>query len=600
MPRKILILGAGVYQVPLIKAARSLQLESHVVSIPGNYPGFDLADFSHEIDTRDQERILALASKLEIDAVCTCGTDVAMTSLGRLVDELGLSGPGFDSCQAATNKMLMKQAFVAGSVRSAAHRKIFRDSPEYPVEGLSWPLICKAVDLSGSRGIVKVESAGQLPSAVTEVFNETRLDYCIIEEFISGEEFGAQAFVQDGQLEMFMPHGDTVFVGKAGVPIGHHVPLESGIFDLADAKEQLSRAIRSLGIRNAPVNADFIFTRGKTFVLEIGARAGATGLAELVSSHYDINYHEWIVRAALGEKLTFPPANSRACVAELLTSDDSGELIELSTCGNPPDHVDIEFDYKVGDSVRKFEVGNDRIGQIVASGSTLDSARARLAEMRRKLVIRVNPGQAKESSPEGYLLCDLDGTLIRENIEMMMLHWLRVNGRLRLRDYILGAVFTPLNLLLAWLERPTLVKVWTAGRSRQELQGLLDGFFDEHFENIHVRESVVELLESFTGQRILLTACLEPLAQEWLKTSRMAKHIDRLVGARTGRRGFLLERHPYGKGKSTIARKLAKPLTGIGNDFADRHFLKNCRNGMIVAGDSRLEKAALKYNWTII
>lgn len=42
--KKILILGAGIYQVPLIKAAKRLGIYSIVVSIPGNYPGFALAD----------------------------------------------------------------------------------------------------------------------------------------------------------------------------------------------------------------------------------------------------------------------------------------------------------------------------------------------------------------------------------------------------------------------------------------------------------------------------------------------------------------------------------------------------------------------------
>ena len=38
--KKIMILGAGIYQVPLIKTAKRLGICSIVVSIPGNYPGF--------------------------------------------------------------------------------------------------------------------------------------------------------------------------------------------------------------------------------------------------------------------------------------------------------------------------------------------------------------------------------------------------------------------------------------------------------------------------------------------------------------------------------------------------------------------------------
>ena len=44
----ILILGAGIYQVPLIKKAQELGLRAVITSIPGNYPGFAAADTDYE------------------------------------------------------------------------------------------------------------------------------------------------------------------------------------------------------------------------------------------------------------------------------------------------------------------------------------------------------------------------------------------------------------------------------------------------------------------------------------------------------------------------------------------------------------------------
>ena len=41
--KKLMILGAGIYQVPLIKKAKEMGLETLVVSIKGNYPGIALA-----------------------------------------------------------------------------------------------------------------------------------------------------------------------------------------------------------------------------------------------------------------------------------------------------------------------------------------------------------------------------------------------------------------------------------------------------------------------------------------------------------------------------------------------------------------------------
>ena len=59
--KKVIILGAGIYQVPLIRKAREKDLYVIVISIPGNYPGFELADQIYYENTTDYKRILEIA-----------------------------------------------------------------------------------------------------------------------------------------------------------------------------------------------------------------------------------------------------------------------------------------------------------------------------------------------------------------------------------------------------------------------------------------------------------------------------------------------------------------------------------------------------------
>ena len=80
--KKLMILGAGIYQVPLIRKAREMGLCTIVVSIPGNYPGFALADQVCHLDTRDREGILKAAREAGISGICTAGTDVAVAAVG--------------------------------------------------------------------------------------------------------------------------------------------------------------------------------------------------------------------------------------------------------------------------------------------------------------------------------------------------------------------------------------------------------------------------------------------------------------------------------------------------------------------------------------
>lgn len=390
--KKIMILGAGIYQVPLIKTAKQLGIYTIVVSIPGKYPGFEFADKVYYENTTDYEKILEIAKDEQIDGIVTAGTDVAVITIGKVCDELGLSGLSFDAAQIAANKLLMKTKYEEHGVRTAKFREIPLNAADVSerVSELSFPLIFKSVDSSGSRGIVRVDSEAEFDDAIKNVKENTRSDYYIVEEFIEGEEFGAQAFVYRGEVAFILPHGDYVFHGDTGVPIGHFAPYDLDASVIADAREQLTAAIHAMGLDNCAINADFILKDNKTYVLEIGGRSGATCLAELVSIYYGFDYYEKILRCALGEDITFECTCAVPNASMLLMSDKDG-VIESQTNSNPenPDIFDIQFDYVPGDSVHKFHVGPHRIGHVITKGNTLDAAVETLHKALENIEIKV-------------------------------------------------------------------------------------------------------------------------------------------------------------------------------------------------------------------
>ena len=111
-----MILGAGVYQLPLISAAQSRGFCAIVVSRKGDYPGIQIADKFLEIDTTDSKSILDSAREYSICGIATSGSDVCIPSVGLVVDSLGLSGSGFESSLKSMNKKAMKQAFLSFDV----------------------------------------------------------------------------------------------------------------------------------------------------------------------------------------------------------------------------------------------------------------------------------------------------------------------------------------------------------------------------------------------------------------------------------------------------------------------------------------------------
>ena len=121
---KILILGSGVYQVPLIRTVQKSEHKALVVGMPGNYPGIGLADEFPPICTTDIRGVRDLAARERIDAVLTCGSDVGVPTAGAVVDILNLPATGHDASLKSMNKVLMKEELQKAGVATAEFKVV--------------------------------------------------------------------------------------------------------------------------------------------------------------------------------------------------------------------------------------------------------------------------------------------------------------------------------------------------------------------------------------------------------------------------------------------------------------------------------------------
>lgn len=395
--KKLLILGAGVYQVPLIITAKKMGIYTIVVSYRGDYPGFSIADKVYYTDTTDTDEVLTIAQKEKIDGITTAGSDVAMLSVGKVVSSMNLFGPSWESVQLVTNKQKMKEAFMKHGVRTAKWqictnikeaRLIYEQLSSLDQESR---VVFKAVDSSGSRGIVIVSKTDEIESAYQQVMEITKESYFIIEQFLFGIEFGAQALIHNNEIIYFIPHGDILYkTDSATVPIGHYLPCDISEEVTQDAKNQLLNTIRATGINNCAVNVDYILCNNKVYMLEIGARAGATCLPELIECYSGISYYKAIIKLAFGTKPHIVESAKQPCAAKLLYSNQTGTVksIELNLIESE-ELYELKLDIESNDKVRKFSVGPDRIGHIVVKGQTADDAKSTMEKLINKIEIKI-------------------------------------------------------------------------------------------------------------------------------------------------------------------------------------------------------------------
>lgn len=369
--KTLMILGASVYQVPLIKTAKRMGLRVIVSSIPGNYPGFAYADKVYYTNTVDKESILEIAREENIDGICTTGTDVAVITIGYVNEHMGLHGISEAAAARATDKALMKDAFAKGSVCASQFVKV--SSYEEAVSAaneIGFPVIVKCVDSSGNRGITKVNVISELRGAYEDARRYSRKDYVLVEEMLKGIEIGIDGMVIDGKMAFLAPHHKFVHRnGNVVITAGHAFPYRCEVKVWNEIRRQMELAVSALGLNNCAFNADAFVDGDKVSLIEVGGRCGATCIPELISICYGIDYYEMIIKCALGETIELPETDKcgegTPCMAKLLMSPIDGKIERIDRM-DVDGIAEVKMDYGEGDEIEAMINGTTRIGQVIA------------------------------------------------------------------------------------------------------------------------------------------------------------------------------------------------------------------------------------------
>lgn len=392
----VMILGAGVYQIPAIKKAKSLGYKTIVLSYNiDQYPGSKIADIALEVDTTDIKHVVYVAKKYNVNGILTTGTDVALPALGKVNDEMHLIGPTYESCILSTNKILMKQAFKKCNVPTSKYFTVnsFKEA-EKSADVIGYPLMVKAIKSSGSRGISKVESKERLKEAweYAHQYSETG-DPILIEEYLHGIEFGAQAFIFNNQVRLICPHNDTLTPPPHCTPIGHSYPLlNSSSKENKIINSICVQGMKALKMDNCAANIDLIKTKDGIKILEIGARMGATCCPELTEVFTGIDVTKECIKMAMGEVPDFTIHHQQPTAALLLRSSHSGIIRRISipeTVQNDPDIIEISLDICEKDTVNAFVIGPDRIGHIIVKGNNVKYAERKVELLANQIIIDI-------------------------------------------------------------------------------------------------------------------------------------------------------------------------------------------------------------------
>lgn len=299
--KKLAIIGASYLQLPLVEKAREMGLYTLCFAWSQGAVCKDVADVFYPISVKEKEQILAICQQEQIDGVCTIASDVAAPTVAYIAEKMGLVGNSFATAVRANDKSLMRQALSDAGIPCPRYQVV--DSfGQLDLKSLSFPVIVKPVDRSGSLGVTRVDDEAGLFPAISIALESSFRHLAIVEEYIEGREISVE-FISSGGIHYPLQITDKVTTGSPHfVELAHHQPADLTEEWNAKINELTKRALDALGITSGASHSEYRITdNDQIYVMEIAARMGGDFIgSDLVYLSTGYDFLEGVISVALG------------------------------------------------------------------------------------------------------------------------------------------------------------------------------------------------------------------------------------------------------------------------------------------------------------
>lgn len=365
---KIMILGGGKNQLPLIEAAKK---RGHVVvlcDLAVDNPGRRIADMFFRVSTLDLDDVLETAAKNQIDGI-TSNSEPAMRIVAHTAARLGLPGNPPEAIETLCRKDRFRQWQTDNGFEAPRFAVLENKNNVFKqIENLRFPMMIKPVDSSGSRGVKKVSEITEVNAATLEAMRYSRASRAIAEEYVvnslsnmvGGDVFvsggkvilaGLMSAIRNESINPFVPCGEAY-------PANVRPELKKLIIS------EISRLVDTLGIRFGPINVEIMInSEQRPFFVEMNPRNGGNLIPASIKLNLGFDIFDATIQVALGEEVEHTSQTGVAFATYVLHSIKSGTLRAILFSNVIQEYIQEYHPIKkIGDSVEEFVNADKLIG----------------------------------------------------------------------------------------------------------------------------------------------------------------------------------------------------------------------------------------------
>lgn len=378
--KRILILGAGRYNLPSIQAAREAGFTTLVADRNPDAPGFAAADHALSIDLNDCDGLIQAVQRLGgINGVVSMA-EVGVRAGAQISARLGLPSISEEAAANATSKAAMRRLwqslgnysvdFSVVSDLEEAHRAVMR---------LDSPLIFKPDrSFGGSRGVSRVESVKDVPRAFEAAKAGGLSDSdVVIERCVDGSEHSCEVLIWKGKTSVLCIGQKIKSPLPYRVDVSVQYPAQLSPAQESAVSDMCHKAVTALGLTQGTAHIEFGYTQSGPVLFEVGARCGGGHTPQI--AHHVSGVNEFIescrMACGIGPGQCDPVRRQGADYRFLVFPPGVVKSVTIPETLTRTDYVvDVGLTVRPGNTIQELHSTSERAGFLVTTGKTLEQA----------------------------------------------------------------------------------------------------------------------------------------------------------------------------------------------------------------------------------
>lgn len=401
--KRILILGAGRYNVPSIRAAREAGFFTLVADRNAEAPGLKVADQPLAIDINDCESLIGAATRTGgIDGIVSMA-EVGVRPAANIAARLGLPSISERAAANATSKAAMRRLWQTISKYSVDFEVV--DTLEAALRVANklggFPLIFKPDrSLGGSRGVTRVETASEAANAFyTARAGGLSNSEVVIEHCVEGSEHSAEVLIWQGKTSVLCVGRKVKSLLPYRVDVSVQYPAPVMAAQESTVADMCHQAATALGLTQGVAHIEFGYTERGPVLFELGARCGGGHTPQIAHHVSGVNEFVEACRMACGlpPSQFVPIAHRGADYRFLVFPPGVIEQIDIPEIVTN-NILDVGITFRPRDEIRPLRSTSERAGFLVALGETLEEASKYADRGCREITIRYVDGCVRHAA----------------------------------------------------------------------------------------------------------------------------------------------------------------------------------------------------------